>query len=143
MKYLLFVIALIIMCLCISCEAGQVNFLDLQQARYKPDTAYFQAILDPDNGVDARRLEFNLPFETGAIQGIEGGFPREYRIVRIDCDAAHAEAAGQFYLRPTGRVTLDCKHSVPPGLYTFSIEVSNENGRNSGIIDKAVTIVVK
>ena len=125
------------------CEAGQVNYLRLEHARYNPDTVYFKSVLDPADPGDARRIKYEIPFETGSLEGIEGGFPLAFSICDAVCEEGNRAAIPQFYLGIMGKISLPWNHTVPCGCYTFRVEVSNEGGRNSGVLENAVTIVVK
>lgn len=142
MKY--FHVITILILFITGCSPAQIGFLDTRNARYIPDTAVFKSVLDPGNFEDARRIQFEIPWESSGIQGIDGTNPKEYKIVRVDCDVASLHATGQFYLSNIyGRIALPYNHTVPPGRYVFSVEISNEKGRNSDVMEKALTVIIK
>ena len=128
----------------LSCEADQVGYLITHHARYAPDTVVFQSVLNPDNPADARRIEFEIPWQSPDIQGIEGTLPRSYRLLRMECDNYHPEAVSQFRISDINAVIqLPYNHTVPPGRYVFSIEISNENRRNIRQVNSALTIIIE
>lgn len=144
MRTILIFVAIVLFILHAGCEARQVNYLNRENAMYLPDTVVFQAELNPDHPADARRIEFKIPWQSGTLQGLEGGFPRAYCIVGIQCEQGYEEARKQFYMdEGDSRVKLPYDHSVPCGYYTFSVEVSNEGGRNKCLFENGLTIIVE
>lgn len=143
MKNILIVIIAAFVIILAGCEADQVNYLRLDHARFNPDTVYFKSVLDPADPGDARRIKFEIPFETGSLEGIEGGFPLAFSIYDVLCEEGNRAAIPQFYLGIMGKISLPWNHTVPCGCYTFSVEVSNEGGRNNEVLKNAVTVVVK
>lgn len=143
MRYILF-IAAVLAVLAGGCEADQVNFLNPRHMRYIPDTVVFKCVPDPDNPEDARRLKYDIPWQSGGVQGVDAGLPLDYRIVGIRCGEADREAAQQFYMTEIeAQVALPCRHSVPAGTYTFTIEFRNEGGRNRTVLYDALTIIME
>lgn len=144
MRTILIFVAIVLFILHTGCEARQVNYLNRENAMYLPDTVVFQSELNPENATDARRIEFKIPWQSGTLQGLEGGFPMRYRIVNIRCEQGYEEARKQFYMdEGDSRVKLPFDHSVPEGKYTFSVEVSNEGGRNKCLFENGLTIIME
>lgn len=143
MKYILFITALLAV-LAGGCEADQVGYLNSGHMRYDPDTIRFKCVLDPENPEDARILKYNFPLQSGGLQGVDASLPLDYRIVGIECEETNREAAKQFYMTEIeARLALPCRHSVPPGAYTFTMEYWNEGGRNKVVLYRALTVIME
>lgn len=126
------------------CDADQVGCLLGDHAGYTPDRVSFKAKLDPENPGDMRRKEFRLPFKSGSLKGLEGGFPRRFEITGIRCESELEEGSKQFYmLEGESDIYLAFDHTVLPGEYIFTIKVTNENGRNALVFEDALTIVIE
>lgn len=143
MKYILW-IAVLFTAVLYGCEADQVNFLNVEHTMYVPDSVVFKTVPDPDDPEDTRRIEFGIPWQSGGLQGIDAGLPLDYRITGIECEEAGREASKQFYMSGiNGIIELPYDHTVPPGKYVFTIELSNEGGRNKAVLYRALTIIVE
>ena len=143
MRIMIFLAGITVFFLLTGCTPDQINQLDVRHGRYVPDTVYFKVSLDTTDLEDARRARFEIPWETGTLEGVEGGFPREYWIVRIECEEKNRTAAQQFTMGYGGRVWLPTYHQVPIGAYTFDIGVSNEKGKNKEVLKGVVTIIIE
>lgn len=144
MRYIIF-IAAIVAFITGGCAADQVNYLNTEHTMYAPDTVVFKSVLDPDDWDDARRAEFEIPWQSSGLQGVDAGLPLDYRIVSVRCDnPANGKFTDQFYMTAVnGVIGLPLKHTVPLGKYTFSVELSNECGRNRAILHDALTIIIE
>ena len=144
MKNICYIVGVVVALSALGCEADKVGFLDCWHAMYVPDSTGFKSVLNPDDPEDARRVEFQIPYQSAGLQGVEGSGPIAYRILRIDCEPANREAAGQFYMSVVnGVIELPYDHTVPPGLYVFTIELSNENRKNVRILESCLKITVE
>ena len=140
MKKILLIAAFFIL-LC-SCEKQEIGYLDSTNAAYIPNIVTYKATLNPDDPDDAYKIEFKIPFQSPSIQKIQGTPPITYSINRIECDnGANESVLKQFYIAGKGKIEWAYNHTIPPGTYVFSINVSNEG--HSEIIDSALTIVLE
>lgn len=122
------------------CDHTTVGCLDVRNAGYRPDTVYFKAVLEPEDPEDAWRIQFEIPWQTTPLEGVEGTLPITYQIRNIVCEQGQEEAARQFRMIRKGVIELPWNHTVPRGDYVFSLQISNE-GR-SFAKDSLMTIII-
>lgn len=119
------------------CHDVTVGYLETRDAVYQPDSMIVKAELDPD--WDARQIEFQIPWQSTSIEGVQGTAPIHYSIKSIN--SAHPEVADQFTMQGKGIIELPWNHTVPPGKYVINIRVSNEGYTYD--LDSVFTVVVK
>lgn len=135
------ILAAIIFFLISGCEKQEIGYLDVTNAAYIPDSVVYKAVLNPDDPEDAHRIKFEIPFQSPAIQQIQGTLPITYSIHRIDCDNGAEDAAGQFSMEGKGKIKLPFNHTVPAGKYIISMDVSNEGHFHT--LDSVLTIIIR
>ncbi len=119
------------------CHDVTVGYLETRDAVYQSDSMIVKAELDPD--WDARQIEFQIPWQSTSIEGVQGTAPIHYSIKSIN--SAHPEVADQFTMQGKGIIELPWNHTVPPGRYVIDIRVSNEGYTYD--LDSVFTVVVK
>ncbi|MBC5619838.1 hypothetical protein [Butyricimonas hominis] len=119
------------------CHDVTVGYLETREAVYQSDSMIVKAELDPD--WDARQIEFQIPWQSTSIEGVQGTAPIHYSIKSIN--SAHPEVADQFTMQGKGIIELPWNHTVPPGRYVINIRVSNEGYTYA--LDSVFTVVVK
>lgn len=122
------------------CDHTTVGYLDVRNAGYRPDTVYFKAVLDPEDPEDARRIQFEIPWQTTSLEGVEGTLPITYQIRNIVCKQGQEEATRQFRMIRKGVIELPWNHTVPRGDYVFNLQISNE-GRSFDK-DSLMTVII-
>lgn len=122
------------------CDHTPIGYLDVRNAVYHPDTVYFKAVLNPEDPEDVRRIQFEIPWQTTTIEGVEGTLPIIYQIRSIACKQGQEEAERQFRMIRKGVIELPWNHTVPPGNYIFNLQLSNEG--HSCAKDSLITIVI-
>lgn len=137
--YKLILVVLLLMAVQIGCQDVTVGYLRTENGKYTPDTMLVKSALDPVE--DAHQIEFEIPWQSTSISGVQGTFPIRYEIRSIECDNGHPEAASQIQMIKRGVVMLPWNHTVPPGRYVVNIRVSNEG--YSRDLDSAFTVIVK
>ena len=98
-----------------------------------------KAVLDPVE--DERQIKFEIPWQSAPIEGVQGTFPMVYSIKSVASDNGHPEVASQFTVARKGVIELPWNHTVPPGRYVFTLEVSNEG--YTRVLDSIYTVIVK
>ena len=116
------------------CDHTTVGYLDVRNAGYRPDTVYFKAVLNPEDPEEARRIQFEIPWQTTPIEGVQGTLPISYQIRSIVCKQGQEEAIRQFRMIRKGVIEL------PRGDYIFNLQISNE-GRSLAK-DSLITIII-
>lgn len=125
-----------------ACNEDDYGYLDTRNIGYMPDTVVFKAVLDPEAEEDVRRMEFDIPWQSSSLQGIQGTAPVLYSIARIVPDKpVTPEILSQFRLTGKGIIELPCNHTVPVGRYGFSIKI--EAGSRADITGDILTVIVK
>ena len=119
------------------CHDVTVVYLEPRDAVYPPDSILVNAELDPD--WDARQIEFQIPWQSTSIEGVQGTAPIHYSIKSIN--SAHPEVADQFTMQGKGIIELPWNHTVPPGRYVINMRISNEGYTVD--LDSMYTIIVK
>lgn len=122
------------------CDHTTVGYLDVRNAGYRPDTVYFKAVLNPEYPEEARRIQFEIPWQTTPIEGVQGTLPISYQIRSIVCKQGQEEAIRQFRMIRKGVIELPWDHTVPRGDYIFNLQISNE-GRSLAK-DSLITIII-
>lgn len=123
----------------VCCQDITVGYLMTTNAAYTPDTMVVKAVLDPVE--DARQIKFEIPWQSVSIEGVQGTSPMVFSIKSVACDNGHPEAASQFTVARKGVIELPWNHTVPPGRYVFTLEVSNEGYTRA--LDSIFTVIVK
>lgn len=141
MKRIVFAIVAAFFILIWGCEKQEIGYLDVTNAAYIPDSVIYKAVLNPDDPEDAHQIKFEIPFQSPAIQKIQGTLPITYSIHRIDCDNGANDAVVQFSMEGKGKIKLPFNHTVPIGRYVFSIDVYNEGHRH--VLDSVLTVIVE
>ena len=119
------------------CHDVTVGYLETREAVYQSDSMIVKAELDPD--WDARQIEFQIPWQSTSIEGVQGTAPIHYSIKSIN--SAHPEVADQFTMQGKGIIELPWNHTVPPGRYVINMRISNEGYTVD--LDSMYTIIVK
>ena len=119
------------------CHDVTVGYLETRDAVYQSDSMIVKAELDPD--WDARQIEFQIPWQSTSIEGVQGTAPIHYSIKSIN--SANPEVADQFTMQGKSIIELPWNHTVPPGRYVINIRVSNEGYTYA--LDSVFTVVVK
>ena len=119
------------------CHDVTVGYLETRDAVYQPDSMIVKAELDP--GWNARQIEFQIPWQSTSIEGVQGTAPIRYSIRSIESD--HPEVADQFTMQGKGIIELPWNHTVPPGRYVINIRVENEGYTVD--LDSMYTVIVK
>ena len=119
------------------CHDVTVGYLETRDAVYQPDSMIVKAELDPD--LDARQIEFEIPWQSTSIEGVQGTAPIRYSIKSINSD--HPKVVDQFTMQGKGIIELPWNHTVPPGRYVINIRVENEGYTVD--LDSIYTVIVK
>lgn len=119
------------------CQDITVGYLETEDAVYQPDSLIVKAVLDPE--IDARQIEFGIPWQSTSIEGVQGTAPIRYSIRSVDSD--HPEAATQFTMQGKGIIELAWDHTVPPGKYVINIRLENEGYTVD--LDSIYTVIVR
>lgn len=119
------------------CQEITVGYLETVNAIYSPDSMVVKAVLDPD--IDAKRINFKIPWQSTSLEGVLGTDPVLYSITGITCD--EPDVPGQFSMRGKGIIELPYNHSVPPGRYVFKIRIENEGYAVE--LDSMYTVIVR
>ena len=121
------------------CQDVTVGYLMTSNATYTPDSMVVKAVLDPVE--DERQIKFEIPWQSAPIEGVQRTFPMVYSIKSVASDNGHPEVASQFTVARKGVIELPWNHTVPPGRYVFTLEVSNEG--YTRVLDSIYTVIVK
>lgn len=119
------------------CQDITVGYLETRDAVYAPDSMIVKAVLDPE--IDARQIEFQIPWQSTSIEGILGTAPIKYSIKNITGE--HPEATSQFSMQGAGIIKLPYNHTMPPGRYVINIRIENEGYTVE--LDSMYTVIVK
>ncbi|MCC8173214.1 MAG: hypothetical protein LIO65_02120 [Odoribacter sp.] len=114
-----------------------IGYLQTDNAQYVPDTVWVKAVLDENEAEDKKRMEFEIPWQSGTMEGVQGTAPIVYSIHSI---VPHLEATNQFSMIGKGMVELPYNHTIPVGAYTISVQIENEG--HTHIKDSVLTVVV-
>lgn len=137
----LIILMMIITAIIMSCSDVEVGYLMTTNAKYVPDSMVIKAILDAENSDDARREQFQIPWQSVKIEGVQGTMPIRYDIQSINGGGLDQAIRDQFIIKDGGIIEIRWNHTVPEGRYVISVKVSNE-GRMD-ILDSLFTVVVK
>lgn len=125
-----------------ACNEDDYGYLDTRNIGYMPDTVVFKAVLNPEIEEDARMIEFEIPWQSSSLQGVQGTAPILYFISGIVPDnGVTPEILSQFRLTGKGIIELPWNHTVPTGRYVFSIKV--EAGSHVYIAENILTVIVE
>ena len=119
------------------CHDVTIGYLGMRDAVYQPDSMIIKAVLDPDE--DARQIEFQIPWQSTSIEGVEGTAPIRYSIRSVESE--HPEVAEQFTMQGKAVIELPWNHTVPPGRYVINIRVANEGYTVD--LDSMYTVIVR
>ncbi len=122
------------------CE-DKAGFLFTENAGYTPDSVEFKAELNPELPEDSRRIEFEIPWQSQGIQGVDGTPPIEYSISRVEPEVPEADLTQFTINRGSGVLELPYNHTLPTGRYRISLYVSNI--RNKIELPSVLTIIIK
>lgn len=123
----------------IGCQDITVGYLMTTNAAYTPDSMVIKAVLDPNE--DEYKIKFEIPWQSPSIEGVQGTFPMVYSIKSVVSDNGNLDAISQFSVARKGVIELPWNHTVPPGRYVFTLEVSNEG--YTRVLDSIYTVIVK
>lgn len=123
-----------------SCEE-QEGFLLTKDAGYTPDSVVFKAMLNPEIADDAKRIKFQIPWQSQGIQGTDGTPPIEYAISRIDTEVEGVDVKQFSINRGSGVIELPYDHTLTAGAYVISLYVSNIWGRVE--LPSAIKIIIE
>lgn len=117
-----------------SCEDIKKGYLETQDAEYVTDTLFM--CLNPS-------VRDSVPYQSESIQGIIGTFPITYEISSVrDSTGAivPVEVSKQITVILTGVIEIPKAHTIPLGIYSIDLQVSNIHGKV--ILYNVYTIVV-
>lgn len=137
--YKLFVIVLLLVIVQIGCQDVTVGYLRTENAKYSPDTMEIKAILDPVE--DARRIQFEIPWQSTSIEGVSGTSPIRYEIREIECDHGDVDSGSQIQMVRKGVLLVPYNHTMKPGRYMIHIRIWNEGYVHD--VDSVFTVIVK
>ena len=121
----------------VGCRDITVGYLETRDAVYQPDSMIVKAELDSE--IDARQIEFGIPWQSTSIEGVQGTAPIRYSIPRVDSE--YPEAATQFTMQRKGIIEIQWDHTIPPGKYVINIRVENEGYTVD--LDSIYTVIVR
>ena len=121
----------------VGCQDITVGYLMTRNAKYTPDSLIVKAVLDPVT--DARRIQFRIPWQSTAMEGVQGTSPVRYSIRGIGNE--HAESLSQFRMYGKGIIELPYDHTVPVGRYVIDLRIENEGYMHD--LDSVFTVIVK
>lgn len=137
----LIIITIIITAFITSCNDVEIGYLMTTNAKYVPDSMVVKARLDPENNDDARREQFQIPWQSVKIEGVQGTMPIRYEIQSITAGDLNQTIRDQFKIKDGGVIELQWNHAIPEGRYVISLKVSNEG--HVEILDSLFTVIVK
>lgn len=133
---------MIVIAACIAgCNDVEIGYLMTYNAKYVPDSMVVKARLDPENKDDAHREQFQMPWQSVKMEGVQGTMPVRYQIDKINNDELDQATRDQFVIKDGGIVELPWNHSVPEGKYVISVKVFNEG--HTQVLDSIFTVVIK
>lgn len=142
-KVIKYTIKLVLFCgiplLCSRCHEVTVGYLETENAIYAPDSMVVKSLLDTVE--DGKRIKFEIPWQSTSIEGIQGTMPIRYAITKVEGENNLPEISGQFRMVRKGVIELPFDHTVPPGRYIVSIEISNEGYTHR--LDSVYTVIVE
>ena len=128
-KYILYII--ILTGIAAACDQVPVGYLDAANGEYTPDSLVIKSVLNPDDPDDAKRIEFQSPWQSNPIQGVAGTPQLRFCITSITDEKGNASpdaVLSQIYLvGAKARITVGYDHTIPAGRYKLSLKVSNED----------------
>lgn len=133
---------MIVIAACIAgCNDVEIGYLMTYNAKYVPDSMVVKARLDPENKDDAHREQFQIPWQSVKMEGVQGTMPVRYQIDKINNDELDQATRDQFVIKDGGIVELPWNHNVPEGKYVISVKVFNEG--HTQVLDSIFTVVIK
>ncbi len=135
------IIMMVIMACAVGCNDVKIGYLMTQNAKYAPDSMVLKVQLDPRDKDDARREQFQIPWQSTKIEGVQGTMPVRYEIYKINNNELDRDLQDQFEIKDGGIVELPWNHSVPEGRYVISVKISNEG--HVEVLDSIFTVVVE
>lgn len=136
------IIVMIVIAACIAgCNDVEIGYLMTYNAKYVPDSMVVKARLDPENKDDAHREQFQIPWQSVKMEGVQGTMPVRYQIDKINNDELDQATRDQFVIKDGGIVELPWNHNVPEGKYVISVKVFNEG--HTQVLDSIFTVVIK
>lgn len=121
-----------------SCHDVKVGFLQSENAIYIPDSMVVKSALDPTE--DAHRIQFQIPWQSTSIEGIQGTMPIRYSIRSIESDNGYTDANSQISVVRKGVFEIPWNHTLPSGKYIINLRISNEGYTHD--LDSIYTIII-
>ena len=98
---------MIVIAACIAgCNDVEIGYLMTYNAKYVPDSMVVKARLDPENKDDAHREQFQIPWQSVKMEGVQGTMPVRYQIDKINNDELDQATRDQFVIKDGGIVEL-------------------------------------
>lgn len=113
-----------------ACDRETVGFLDAENGIYTPDSLVIKRYLDPEEPEDAKRLKFNIPWQSNPIQGLDGTPFLNCTVTSVVDEEGtfRQDVLKQINLvGAKARITINIDHSIPSGRYKLSLCVRNED----------------
>ena len=93
------ILSLFILLLVIGCQKDiAIGYLNVANALYSPDSLVVKAKLDEEE--DAYQIKHKIPWQSNAMDGVEGTLPICFQIWNINGE--QPEIMNQFTIKPTG-----------------------------------------
>lgn len=127
-KYILYII--ILTGIAAACDKVPVGYLDAANGEYTPDSLVIKSVLNPDDPDDAKRIEFQIPWQSNPIQGVAGTPQLRFSVTLVTDENGNtfADALSQIYLvGAKARITVGYDHTIPAVRYKLSLKASNED----------------
>ncbi len=137
MKYIVIIVAVVGMLLP-SCKDYPVGYLSTEYAKYNPDE-----LLVKKEVTDPHRIEFNIPWLSLPIEGVEGTAPILYTIKEVKSQTSFDmdQFLKDVNVRGNGIFEVALDHKIPSGNYVISLQAKNEG--HTQLISDIFTIVIE
>ena len=112
-----------------ACNSIPVGYLDASNGVYTPDTLVIKSVLNPEDPDDAKRTEFQIPWQSNPIQGVAGTPQLQFCITAVTDENGNPTdgVLSQISLVGKARITVGYDHTIPAGRYKLNLKVSNED----------------
>ena len=122
-----------------NCQDVKVGYLETENAQYQPDSMVIKSVLDASE--DSLQIKYQIPWQSTSIEGIQGTMPIHYSIGTIESDNGYTDAISQIDIVRKGIFQIPWNHTLPPGRYIVSIQISNEGYTHH--LDSIYTVIVE
>lgn len=112
-----------------ACNSVPVGYLDAANGVYTPDSLVIKSVMNPDDPEDAKRIEFQIPWQSNPIQGVAGTPQLQFCITAVVDESGNpaADVLSQITLVGKARITVGYDHTIPAGRYKLDLKVNNED----------------